>query len=60
MTIEEFNIRLEQLENHLVAALQLFENDTGVKVEIATIELDGDNFYNVSAVLDFVNARKTE
>jgi len=60
MTIEEFNIRLEQLENHLAAAVQLFENDTGVKVEIATIELDDDNFYNVSGVFDFVNARKTE
>ena len=60
MTVEEFNVRLEQLEDHLIAVLQAFENDTGVKVETAMIELDNDGFYEVSVGLDFANAGKTE
>ena len=60
MTVEEFNVRLEQLEDHFVAVLQAFENDTGVKVVTAVVELDNDGFYEATVGLDFVNARQTE
>jgi hypothetical protein len=60
MTVEEFNVRLEQLEDHFVAVLQAFENDTGVKVVTAVVELDNDGFYEASVAFDFANAGKTE
>jgi hypothetical protein len=60
MTIEEFNVKLEQFEDHLIAVLQAFEDDTGMKVVTAVVELDSDGFYEASVSLDFANPGKTE
>lgn len=60
MTIEEFAVRLDELDNHLVSILHLFEKDTGVKVSNVTVHAVEDGAYDVCTGLDFPEPEKAE
>ncbi|MGV2333161.1 MAG UNVERIFIED_CONTAM: hypothetical protein LVR18_03190 [Planctomycetaceae bacterium] len=60
MNLEEFTIRLNELDTHLVAVLRMFEEDTGVKIGTAVVEINQDGVYEVFTGLNFPEPQEAE
>jgi hypothetical protein len=53
MNLQEFNYRLKKLEEQVVTAVQMFEDDTHVTVNSLRVEMDADGNCTVSTNLAF-------
>lgn len=53
MNLQEFTARLDELDDHIAAVLQMFEDDTGVKVGSLLVTINQDGDYEMTTGLDF-------
>lgn len=59
MTIEEFNARLSEFDGHIAAVMQMFEEDTGVKIGFVEACRGDDDYVFVRTGLDFPSVEET-
>jgi len=60
MNLEEFAVRLNEFDQHVAAIMQIFENDTGVKIGALEACRDDDGHILVFTGLDFPSAEEAE
>ena len=60
MTLEEFAVRLDEFDQHVAAIMQMFEDDTGVKIGSLEACCGDDGHIFVRTGLDFPPVEEAE
>lgn len=60
MNLQEFTARLDELDGHIAAVLQMFEDDTGVRVGSLLVTINQDGDYEMTTGLDFSASEDAE
>jgi hypothetical protein len=53
MNLQEFTARIDELDGHIAAVLQMFKDDTGVKVGSLLVTINEDGDYEMTTGLEF-------
>lgn len=60
MTIEEFRARLDEFDQHVAAIMQMFEDDTGVRVDYLEAFSNDDDTVSVYTGVNFPKQKEVE